>query len=134
VQWYAGLAECEHDCRLRAGSDFRKFCFLSLYRDFAFAVENSPELPALRARRRGMQDGAILAGVQMAPFPFGLMIVERAEATAFRTSPLRVVLMGEVDVYLPLLKLQFYSLHLPRSFNTEDASIEFVILHSMMFS
>src|SRR2546425_10429270 len=44
VQWYAGLAECEHDCRLRAGSDFRKFCFLSLYRDFAFAVENSPEL------------------------------------------------------------------------------------------
>jgi hypothetical protein len=81
-----------------------------------------------------MQNGSILTGVQMSPFPLRLMIVERAEDTAFGTSPLRVVLMGEVDVHLPLLELQFYSLHLPRSFNTEDESIGFMILHSMIFS
>jgi hypothetical protein len=70
----------------------------------------------------------------MPPFPLGLMIVERAEGTAFRTSPLRSVLMGEVDMHLTLLQFEFYPLHLPRSFNTQDASIEFVILHAVIFS
>jgi hypothetical protein len=76
-----------------------------------------------------MHNGAILTGVQMSPGPLGLMIVEWAEGTALRTSPLRFTLMGEVDVHLTLLKFEVYAFHLPRSFNTENASIEFVILH-----
>jgi len=36
----------------------------------------------------------------MPPFPLRLMIVERTEGTAYGTSPLAVVLMGEVDVHL----------------------------------
>ena len=62
------------------------------------------------------------------------MIVERAEDTAFGTSPLRLVLMGEVDMHLTVLQLEFYALDLPRSFNAQDASIEFVILHAGIFS
>src|SRR5881398_1982665 len=61
-----------------------------------------PVLGALQARRRGMQNSSILTGVQMSPFPLRLMIVERAEGAAFGTSPLRLVLMGEVDMHLTL--------------------------------
>ena len=64
-----------------------------------------------------MHNGLILTGVQMPPFPLRLVIVERAEGTAFGTSPLRLGLMSEVDMHLTLLQLEFYALHLPRSFN-----------------
>src|SRR5215831_7729936 len=74
-----------------------------------------PMLWASRTWRRGMQNGSILTGVQMSPFP------------------LRLVLVDEVDVHLTLLQFEFYPLHLPRSFNTQDASIEFVILHGCDF-
>src|SRR5437667_10926632 len=76
-----------------------------------------PVLGALQARRRGMQNSSILTGVQMSPCPLRLMIVERADGAAFGTSPLRLVLMGEVDMHLTLWEFQFDSLHLPRSFN-----------------
>src|SRR3974390_736794 len=92
-----------------------------------------PVLWALRTWRRGMQNGSILTGVQMSPFPLRLMIVEWAEGAAFRTSPLRFLLGDEVDVHLTLLQFEFYPLHLPRGFNTQDASIEFVILHGCDF-
>src|SRR5260370_37144566 len=57
VQWYAGLAECERDCGFRAGSDFRKLYLLSFDRDFARAIENSPELVALKSVRRNILPG-----------------------------------------------------------------------------
>src|SRR6516225_9793170 len=81
-----------------------------------------------------MQDGSILTGIQMPPFALGLMIVERTKGTAYGTSPLAVVLMGQVDVHLSLLKFQFHALHLPRSFDTQNASIQFMILHSVIFA
>src|ERR1700732_5133157 len=46
MKWYSGLTECEIDCDFPAGYDFRKLCFLSLYRHVAFAIENSPALIA----------------------------------------------------------------------------------------
>src|SRR5437773_6354295 len=51
-------------------------------------------LRALAARWLGMQDGAVLAGIQMSPLPFRLMIVKWTEDSAFGTSPLPVVLVG----------------------------------------
>src|ERR1700739_2031160 len=81
-----------------------------------------------------MRDGSILTGVQMPPFALGLMVVERTEGTAYGTSPLAVVLMGEVDVHLSLWQFQFHSLHLPRSFDTQNASIQFMILHSVILA
>jgi hypothetical protein len=48
--------------------------------------------------------------------------------------PTAVVLMGEVDVHLSLLQFQFHSLHLPRSFDTQNASIQFMILHSVILA
>jgi hypothetical protein len=44
LEWHSGLAKCESDSRLRTGSDFWKFYFLSLYRDVSIAIENSPKL------------------------------------------------------------------------------------------
>ena len=70
----------------------------------------------------------------MPPFALGLMVVERTKGTAYGTSPLAVVLMGEVDVHLSLLQFQFDSLHLPRSFDTQNASIQFMILHSVILA
>src|SRR5438132_9787953 len=81
-----------------------------------------------------MQDGSILAGVQMPPFSLRLMIVERSQRTAYGTNPLPIVLMGEVDVHFSLLHFQFHALHLPRRFDTQNASIQFMILHSVIFA
>jgi hypothetical protein len=62
-------------------------------------------LGTLAARRRGMQNGLILAGIQMAPLPLCLMIIERAESAAFGTRSLQICLMGEINVHLSLFQL-----------------------------
>ena len=70
----------------------------------------------------------------MPPFSLRLMIVERSQRTAYGTNPLPIVLMGEVDVHFSLLHFQFHALHLPRRFDTQNASIQFMILHSVIFA
>src|SRR5260370_1070458 len=42
---------------------------------------------ALGARRLGVEDGAVLAGVQVAPLSLGLMVIELAGGTALGTGP-----------------------------------------------
>jgi hypothetical protein len=44
-------------------------------------------LPALGSRRLGMQDGLVLAGVQLTPLPLRLMVVQLRRRPAFRTRP-----------------------------------------------
>src|SRR6266446_1653446 len=57
MEWYVGLAECEIDCDFSARNDFRKLCFLLLYRHVAFAIENSPELIAPKSVHRNIVPG-----------------------------------------------------------------------------
>jgi hypothetical protein len=68
-----------------------------------------------------MQNSAVLTGIQMPPLPLGLMIevmiVEGTTGSAFGTGALQLVFMGELDVHLALLQLQFHALDSPRSRN-----------------
>jgi hypothetical protein len=84
---------------------------------------------ALAARRFGLQDRAVLTGIQVAPLPLGLMIVEGAVVSAFRTGPLHLVLVGEIDVHLALLQFQFDSFDSPGSRNSQNLTVQFGILH-----
>jgi len=72
-------------------------------------------LTTLTAWRCGMQNGAVLTGIQMPPLPLGLMIVEGTTGSALGTRPLQLVFMGQIDVHLALLELQFHTLDSPRS-------------------
>jgi hypothetical protein len=62
-----------------------------------------------------MQNGAVLTSIQMPPLPLGLMIVEGTTGSALGTGPLQFVFMGQMDVHLALLELQFHALDSPRS-------------------
>ena len=55
-------------------------------------------LRATQARRAGVQHGLILAGIQVSPLPFDLMIVQGSGRATFRALPLLLRLMPEVDV------------------------------------
>lgn len=86
-------------------------------------------LTAFAARRLGMQDRLVLAGVQMPPAPLWLVIVEFALRSAFRTGPVDHLLVPQVNVNLASLQLQLHRIYKPGSLNSENAPIEFVILH-----
>ena len=62
-----------------------------------------------------MQNGAVLTSIQMPPSPLGLMIVEGTTGPALGTGPLQFVFMGQIDVHLALLQLQFHTPDSPRS-------------------
>src|SRR5258707_692052 len=89
--------------------------YLSVPHHSACRTPPPPLLPTLTARRCGMQNGAVLTGIQMPPLPLGLMIVESTTGCAFGTGPLQFVFMGQIDVHLALLELQFHTLDSPRS-------------------
>ena len=90
-------------------------------------------LAALAARRLGMHDRLVLTGIQMPPLALRLMIVERTAGSAFGTGPVQFVLVGQIDVDLALLQLELHALHLPGSLDTQDAAIQFAILHTEIF-
>lgn len=86
-------------------------------------------VPAFRARRLGMEDRLILAGVQVSPSPLWLMVIQFACRAALRTRPIDHLVMSEVDVDLAAFQFQIYRIHKPRGFNPQNAPIQFVILH-----
>ena len=61
-----------------------------------------PMLAALTAWRCGVQNGAVLTGIQMPPLPFRLMIIERTTGSTIGAGPFGFVVMGQVDMHLPL--------------------------------
>jgi hypothetical protein len=67
----------------------------------------------MAARRIGMQDRSELAGIQMTPPAFRLVIVERAQRRAFRTGPLYPRIVRQVNIHLALLQVQLDPVHLP---------------------
>src|SRR5260370_18134536 len=92
-----------------------------------------PVLTTLTARRCGMQNGAVLTGIQMPPLPLGLMIVESTTGSAFGTGPLAFVFMGQIDVHLALLQLEFHALDSPRRRDAPNTAVQFPILRSKTF-
>jgi len=65
-------------------------------------------LAAFTPRRLGVQNRLILARVQMPPLPLGLMVVQFASRTTFRTFPIDHVMVGETNVDLTDLQFQFH--------------------------
>ena len=64
-----------------------------------------PMFAALTARRCGVQNGAVLTGIQMPPLPFRLMIIERTTGSTIGAGPFGFVVVGQVDMHLTLLQL-----------------------------
>jgi hypothetical protein len=81
-----------------------------------------------------VQYRSILAGIQVTPAAFRLVIVEGARFPAFRTSPLQSVLMPEVNMHLSGLQFQLNALHAPRLSNPQNLPIQISILHLPIIS
>ena len=58
-------------------------------------------LAALTARWRGMQNGALLTGIQMPPLPLRLMIVEDTARSTFRAGPFQFGVSLELGPFIP---------------------------------
>ena len=62
-------------------------------------------LGAFGPRWPGVQNRLILAGVQMPPLPFPLMVIQLATHSAFRARPTRHLAVFQIDVHFPLGQL-----------------------------
>src|SRR5208283_5087639 len=85
---------------------------------------------ALASRWLGMQDGLILAGIQVSPLPLRLVVVQLARRTAFRARPIDHLMVCQANVDLPHFQLQFHRVHVPGGLDSENAPIKLTILHS----
>jgi hypothetical protein len=65
-------------------------------------------VPTFRARRFGMENRLILAGVQVSPPPLWLMVVQLARRAALRTRPIDQLVMSQVNVDLAAFQLQIH--------------------------
>jgi len=84
-----------------------------------------------------MQDGLILAGVQMPPAALRLMVVERARLAALRTQPLGSVFMDQMNVNFSILQLELNEIdahgdRIPRIWYTvrDPAPAHYELTHS----
>jgi hypothetical protein len=86
----------------------------------------------LGPRWPGAHYGLILAGVQMPPLPFPLMVIQLAVRAAFRAGPTRYLTVLQINVHFAVSQLQFNSFHQPGRFDSQNLSIKFPILHALI--
>ena len=86
-------------------------------------------IAAVASWRLGVQDGLILARIQVSPLPFWLMVVQLACRSTFRTRPMDHVVVPEPNVDLSSLLFQFHRVHVPGSLDPQNSPIKFSILH-----
>jgi len=72
-------------------------------------------LGAIAARRSSVQNRLVLAGVEMTPTAFGLMIVEGALHVALRAGPALLLVVFEEDVDFTVGSAQLHVFDLPRT-------------------
>jgi hypothetical protein len=82
------------------------------------------------AGRLGVQDGAVLTGIQVAPLPCGLMVIDFTGCAALGTGPGGAVFMCQMDMHLPRCQMHVHRLHPPGALNAEDAAIKFTTFHA----
>ena len=92
----------------------------------------NPEEPVLlqldlEHKAGGVQDRAVLAGIEVAPAPLGLMIVQRALAAALAAPPADARFVFQVDVNFLLLSRELDALDLPGAFDAENPGIELAV-------
>src|SRR6266496_4757536 len=76
-----------------------------------------------------LQDGAVLAGVQVAPLALGLRVVQFAGYGALGTRPSGQVIMGQIDVHLLGSRLQVHRGNAPGAFDGQNTPVKFPIFH-----
>ena len=86
------------------------------------------------ARRPGVQDRAVLAGVEVTPAAFRLMVVKRALGAALRTKPMQLFIVFEEDVIVQKLtkrgvRIEFVKENL--TFRGEDSPLANLMLSVM---
>ena len=86
-------------------------------------------LTAFSAWRLGVQNRAVLTGVQMAPAPLRLMIVQPAMLTAFSARSLLAGGVGDVNMHFARLLSQINRLNSPRTLDTQYRRVQLAILH-----
>jgi len=90
-------------------------------------------LGAVGSRRLGVQDGLELAGVQMPPLTYRLMVAQRTRRAAFRARPFQTCRVLQKHMHLAFGQLQINSLDTPRSADTKNGGVEIArgrVLHS----
>ena len=80
-----------------------------------------PVLGAVAARRPGVQDRAVLTGVEVTPAAFGLMIVECAHGAALAARPADLLVVFEEDVDFAVGSAQLHSRGLSRDFRCPES-------------
>ena len=84
---------------------------------------------ACATRRLGVQNGPVLASIQVAPLPLRLVVIQLACLSTFRTRPIDHVLVPQANVDLAGFQFQFPPIHVPGSLDSENAPIQFMVLH-----
>ena len=80
-----------------------------------------PVLGAVAARRPGVQDRAVLTGVEVTPAAFGLMIVECAHGAALAARPADLLVVFEEDVDFAVGSAQAPLARLSRDFRCPES-------------
>ena len=82
-----------------------------------------PVLGAVAARRPGVQDRAVLTGVEVTPAAFGLMIVECAHGAALAARPADLLVVFEEDVDFAVGSAQLHSHDFPGTFDAQNLAV-----------
>ena len=82
-----------------------------------------PVLGAVAARRPGVQDRAVLTGVEVTPAAFGLMIVECAHGAALAARPADLLVVFEEDVDFAVGSAQLHSRDFPGTFDAQNLAV-----------
>src|SRR5208282_497940 len=90
-----------------------------------------PMFGTTAARGLGVQDGTVLARVQMPPMPFAVVVVQRALRTALWARPRYLRIMPQMHMDFPFLQFQFHPLYAPRSRDSQNLLIQLRVLHGV---
>ena len=86
-------------------------------------------LGTVAARRVGVQNRVVLAGIEVTPAPLGLMILQRAFAAALAAQPGDARFMFQVDVDFLPVSCQLDAIDPPGTFDAENLGVELSVLH-----
>lgn len=87
-------------------------------------------LPAVGARHAAFDHRLQLAGIEVPPPPY-LMVVDRRGSRANRTGNRDCLVVADFDDHRPFLQLQLHVGDLPRFLDTQDLIVELDILHDV---
>src|SRR5437667_12699854 len=81
-----------------------------------------------------MQHRAVLTRIQVPPLSFLLVVEEFARFLTFRTRPLDIGFVVQINVDLSMVQLQIHPFHIPRRLDPQNLSVQFSILHADIFA